>query len=93
MPDGYVRARVYDVRHGPSVNYNKAQPLDHGRTQLRDGAIFVGRTGDRIMVKRAKRAEGGTWMLAGDHDAWELMLMAADAVVIVVEVKWMGREL
>ena len=66
--------------------------LDHGRKQLRDGAIFVVRTGDGVIVKRAERSEGGTWMLASDHDAWESMPMAADAVVIG-EVKWMGREL
>ena len=66
--------------------------LNHGRKQLRDEAIFVVRTGDGVMVKRAERAEGGTWMLASDHDAWETMPMAADAVAIG-EVKWMVREL
>ena len=66
--------------------------LDHGRKQFRDGAIFVVRTGDGVVAKRAKRAEGGTWMLASDDDAWEPMPLTADAVVIG-EVKWMAKEL
>ncbi len=66
--------------------------LDHARQRLRDGAIFVVRVGDGIMVKRAERGEGRTWMLASDHEAWEPIPMAADSIVIG-EVKWVGREL
>lgn len=66
--------------------------LDHGRTRLRDGAIFVVRTGDGVMVRRAKKTDGGMWMLDSDHEAWEPITLAADAVVIG-EVKWMGRDL
>ena len=66
--------------------------LDHGKTQLRAGAIFVIRTGDGVVVKRAERAANGTWMLTSDHEAWKSVPLESDAVVIG-EVKWMGREL
>ena len=35
LPDRYVKALVYDVRHGPSVNYDKAQPLGHEEEHFR----------------------------------------------------------
>ena len=66
--------------------------LDHGRKQLRDGAIYVVRAEDGVMVMRAKRADGGSWMLAGNLDAWEGVPVKSAAVVIG-EVKGMGREL
>ena len=66
--------------------------LDHGRTRLRDGAIFVVRTVDGVVVKRAERVARGRWILSSDHDAWEAVPMPDDAVVIG-EVKWMGAEL
>lgn len=66
--------------------------LDHGRTELRDGAILVVRTDDGVVVKRAGMTASGTWALTSDHDAWESMPLADDAIVIE-EVKWMAREL
>ena len=66
--------------------------LDHNRTYRREGGIFVVRTADGLVVKRAGKAVGGLWQLVSDHPHWPDAPWPDDATIIG-EVKWMAREL
>ena len=65
--------------------------LDRNRTTVLDGRIYVLRTEDGLIVKRAGR-DGRRWLLVSDHEDWEPVPWPPDAVVRG-EVKWMAREL
>ena len=64
--------------------------LDHDRRQLRAGGIFVVRTGDGLVVKRAGRGRDGGWQLCSDNPDW-MPVPWSDGDAVVGEVKWMGR--
>ena len=66
--------------------------LDRNRRQRREGRIFVVRTQDGLVVKRAGKSEGGGWQLVSDHPRWPEAPWPGDAIIIG-EVKWMAREL
>ena len=66
--------------------------LDRNRRQRREGRIFVLRTEEGLVVKRAGKNEGGGWQLVSDHPRWPNASWPDDAT-IVGEVKWMAREL
>ena len=63
--------------------------VDRARRRRRVGGIFVVRTADGVVVKRAVKDASGGWLLISDHPAWEPVPWPRDAVVIG-EVKWMG---
>ena len=66
--------------------------LDHDRRQLRAGGIFVVRAPDGLIVKRARKAESGEWLLASDNPAWGPAPWPTDAD-IVGQVMWTARTL
>ena len=66
--------------------------LDRNRRQRREGRIFVVRTQDGLVVKRAGKGDGGGWQLVSDHPRWPEAPWPGDAIIIG-EVKWMAREL
>ena len=66
--------------------------LDRNRRQRREGRIFVMRTQDGLVVKRAGKGEGGGWQLVSDHPRWPEVPWPGDATIIG-EVKWVAREL
>ena len=66
--------------------------VDRARRRRRVGGIFVVRTADGVVVKRAGKDEAGRWLLLSDHPAWEPVPWPADAEVLG-EVKWMARTL
>lgn len=41
--------------------------VDPDRTQLREEAIVVVRTGDGVVVRRTEKGAGGRWITASDH--------------------------
>ena len=65
--------------------------LDRNRRR-REGRIFVLRTGDGLVVKRAGKGTGGGWQLVSDHPRWPAAPWPGDAAIIG-EVRWMAREL
>ena len=65
--------------------------LDHNRRSRRKGKIFVVRTEDGLVVKRAGKDPGGRWQLLSDHPAWPPQPWAR--AMVIGEVKWMAREL
>ncbi len=65
--------------------------LDHNRRSRRKGKIFVVRTEDGLVVKRAGKDPGGRWQLVSDHPAWPPQLWAR--AMVIGEVKWVAREL
>ena len=65
--------------------------LDHNRRSRHKGKIFVVRTEDGLVVKRAGKDPGGRWQLVSDHPAWPPQPWAR--ATVIGEVKWMAREL
>lgn len=63
--------------------------VNRARRRRRADGIFVVRTADGVVVKRAGKNASGAWLLISDHPAWEPAPWPRDAVVIG-EVKWMG---
>ena len=66
--------------------------VDRNRTKRYRGHIFVVRTEDGLVVKRAGKDEGGGWQLVSDRPEWKPQPWPYGAEVIG-EVKWMAREL
>ena len=65
--------------------------VDRNRTKRYRGHIFVVRTEDGLVVKRAGKDEGGGWQLVSDHPGWKPQPWPYGTEVIG-EVKWMARE-
>ncbi len=61
------------------------------RNRRRDKHIFVVRTEDGLIVKRARK-DGKAWLLVSDHPAWKDLPWPRDADVIG-EVVWMAKTL
>ncbi len=61
-------------------------------TDWRADTIYVVRTGDGLVVKRAGQDETGQRLMVSDHPAWEDIPLPADAEVIG-EVVWTARTL
>ena len=76
----------------PTLPEDSAILVDRARRRRRVGGIFVVRTADGVVVKRAGKDEAGRWLLLSDHPAWEPAPWPADAEVLG-EVKWMARTL
>ena len=66
--------------------------VDRARRRRRVGGVFVVRTGDGVVVKRAGKDQAGAWQFLSDHPAWNPVPWPRDAEVIG-EVKWMARTL
>ena len=67
--------------------------VNHAQKRRRRGRIFVVRTYDGLVAKRAGRNEsGGEWLLESYHPVWEPAHWPDDAETIG-EVRWMARVL
>ena len=66
--------------------------VDRARTRRRRGRVYVLRTGDGLIAKRAGKDDDGGWLLESDHPAWEPLPWPDDAEV-VGEVVWAARSL
>ena len=76
----------------PALPEGSAILVDRARRRRRVGGIFVVRTADGVVVKRAGKDQSGAWQLLSDHPAWNPAPWPRDAQVIG-EVKWMARTL
>ena len=76
----------------PTLIDGSAILLDHDRRERRAGGIFVVRAPDGLIVKRARKAESGEWLLASDNPVWEPVPWPEDAD-IVGQVIWASRTL
>ena len=76
----------------PALPEGSAILVDRARRRRRVGGIFVVRTADGVVVKKAGKDESGRWLLVSDHPSWEPVPWPQDAKVIG-EVKWMARTL
>ena len=72
--------------HGCSILVD----LSHGRRRRRVGRIFVLRTEDGLVVKRAGKDAEGNWQIESDNEDWEPVPWANDTEVIG-EVRWAAR--
>ncbi len=66
--------------------------VDRARTRRRRGRVYVLRTGDGLIAKRAGKDDDGGWLLESDHPAWEPVPWPDDAET-VGEVIWTARSL
>ena len=71
--------------HGCSILVD----LSHGRRRRRVGRIFVLRTEDGLVVKRAGKDTEGNWQIESDNEDWEPVPWSRDAEIIG-EVRWYG---
>ena len=71
---------------GCSILVDRSQ----GRRRRREGRIFVLRTEDGLVVKRAGRDEERNWLIKSEHPAWPPVPWS-DTTEIVGEVRWLGR--
>ena len=65
---------------------------NEGRRRHRAGRIYVMRTQDGLVVKRAGQDEEGNWQVVSDHPGWETTPWSDDTEIIG-EVRWMARGL
>ena len=66
--------------------------VDRNRRRRREGRIYVVRSFEGVVVKRARQDERGNWLLVSDNPQWEAKPWEADDVTIG-EVRWMARTL
>ena len=72
--------------HGCSILVD----LSQGRRRRRVGRIFVLRTEDGLVVKRAGKDAEGNWQIESDNEDWEPVPWSRDAEIIG-EVRWAAR--
>ena len=65
--------------------------IDRNRTRRRDGDIFVVRTEDGLIVKRAGKDKQGNWLLVSDHPEWKALPWPVETKILG-EVKWSAVE-
>ena len=71
--------------HGCSILVD----LSHSRKRRRVGRIFVLRTEDGLVVKRAGKDAEGNWQIESDNEDWEPVPWSRDTEIIG-EVRWYG---
>ncbi len=64
--------------------------VDLSQRGRREGRIYVIRTDDGLVVKRAGRGEDGRWQIVSDHPGWEVAAWVNDTEIIG-EVLWAAR--
>ena len=63
--------------------------LSHGRRRRRVGRIYVMRTEDGLVVKRAGKDAEGNWRIESEHPAWPPVPWS-ETTDIIGEVRWYG---
>ena len=76
----------------PTLPEGCAILVDRNRKRRLDDHIFVVRSDDGVIVKRAGKDPRGRWLLLSDNPAWQPVLWPDEAEVIG-EVKWMALTL
>ena len=84
--------RVQGEAMEPTLPARSSILIDRSRTRRREGEIFVLRTAEGMVARRAVRSDDGGWQLASDHPAWEPVPFPDDAVILG-RVVWTARAL
>ena len=85
--------RVQGESMAPAIAAGSSTLVDRRRARRRDGQIFVLRTAEGMVARRATRSgEGSGWQLVSDHPAWEPVVFPEDAVILG-RVVWTARAL
>ena len=77
---------------GPTLPDGCSILVNRDQTRRRVGRIYVLRTGEGLVAKRAGKGEGAGWQLVSDHPAWKPIPWPRDAEVLG-EVRWMAKTL
>lgn len=73
----------------PTVPDGSSILVDLSRKTLRNGGVFLVRTGGALVVKRADEDTNGQWLLVSDHFDWPDEPWPDDAAVFG-EVRWVA---
>ncbi len=73
----------------PTLTDGSQVIVDRSRQELRAGRIYVMRTEEGVVVKRAKRNAQGWWLMS-DNPEWPPLFLTEETDIIG-EVRWMGR--
>ena len=76
----------------PTLPNGSSILVDRSRTAWRLERIYVVRTDDELVVRRAGEAEDGRRLLVSDHRSWGVMTWPVGAA-LVGEVRWVARTL
>lgn len=76
----------------PTLPDGSAIVVDRNHSRLRDGAIYVVRTNDGLLVKRVAEDSGSGWQLISDNPDWDPVPWPGGAKVYG-EVKWVAKPL
>ena len=76
----------------PELKAGSSILVDRARTEWRAERIYVVRTADGLIVKRAGEAEDGDWLLISEHPSYPPIPFPDDAEV-VGQVIWVARSL
>ena len=76
----------------PTLPVRSSILVDRSRTRRRDGQIFVLRTAEGMVARRAVKGEDCGRRLASDHPAWGPVPYPDDAVILG-RVVWTARAL
>ena len=91
-PSQCVVIRVSGESMEPLLSEGASILVDRKRRRRVEGRIFVVRTDDGLIVKRAGRDPGGRWRLLSEHPSWTPAPWPADAETIGQAV-WTARSL
>jgi phage repressor protein C with HTH and peptisase S24 domain len=92
FPDRCTVIGVRGESMEPSLPEGSSILVDRSPSRPKDGCIYVFRTPDGLVVKRACKDPGGGWWLLSDHPAWKPTRCTGDTVIIG-EVRWVGKTL
>ena len=91
-PAQCVVIRVQGESMEPLLHQNASILVDRRRTRRQEDQVYVVRTGDGVVVKRAGRDEDGGWQLLSEHPSWGPASWPPDADTIG-QVVWVARSL
>ena len=84
--------RVQGASMEPTIHAGSSILVDRSGTRQRDGQIFVLRTAEGLVVRRAVKVGDDGWRLESDHPDCESVAFPEDAVILG-RIVWMARAL
>lgn len=80
----------------PTIDDNNTVMIDTSQKELRDGAIYVIRTNDHLIIKRIQTRLGNQVLLISDNKAYpaiEVSMDEANDLEVIGRAVWIGKDL